>query len=102
MASSVTLHTGAKMPIIGLGTWRAEQGEVQAAVEAAIRGGYRHIDGAFLYQNEGEVGAGIRAAIDRGTAERRELFVVSKTLSDLKLDYLDLYLIHFPMGFQVQ
>lgn len=133
-------------------------GKVAEAVKAAIAAGYRHIDGAAVYNNETEVGEGIQAMIKDGVVKREELFVVSKvcqlapfstrfafkkwkakcrfsrfvmnenifmaciivsqlwctfhekalvkgacqkTLSDLKLDYLDLYLVHWPMGFKV-
>ena len=111
---TVAFANGDRMPLLGLGTWKAAPGEVGAAVREAIRLGYRHIDCASVYGNEPEVGAAIRGAIAAGEVRREELWITSKlwcnahgrgnvepalrrTLNDLELDWLDLYLIHWPV-----
>ena len=115
MTTALKFRNNDKMPILGLGTFRSEPNEVYQAVLSAIKIGYRHIDCAAAYGNEKEVGNAIAEAIDQGLVTREELWVTSKlwnashgeenvipalnqTLKDLQLDYLDLYLIHWPVA----
>lgn len=103
------------MPAVGLGLWKIDRNETASAVVDAVEVGYRHLDSACDYGNEVEAGAGIREALNRGLCTREELWVTSKlwntyhraehvreacekSLRDLGLDYLDLYLIHFPIA----
>lgn len=110
LTDTYELNNGTKIPIVGFGTWQTPDGDVaEKSVEEAIVAGYRHIDTAFAYQNEKSVGKGIK---DSGVA-RDQLWVTSKltgsdhsyenakkaidtSLNNLGLDYLDLYLIHWP------
>lgn len=108
-----TLQSGAKMPLVGLGTWESSPGEVEAAVTAALNCGYRHLDLAAVYANEHEVGP----ALAKTTIPRSDIFITSKlwndrrrpadvraaletTLADVGVEYLDLYLVHWPCVWQ--
>lgn len=110
------LYNGSKMPVIGLGTFGSDNysnNEIAQAVKNAIRMGYRHIDCASVYGNEKEIGLVLQELISSGEVKREELWVTSKvwnnmhsegdviksckqSLKDLQLDYLDLYLVHWP------
>eukprot|EP00210_Caulerpa_lentillifera_P001169 g1125.t1 len=111
---SVTLKNGASMPLVGLGTWRSEPNEIKNSVIHAIRAGYRHIDCAYVYQNEHEIGEALEQIFSEGVLKREDLWITSKlwntdhssdrvcsalkqSLKDLKLEYLDLYLMHWPI-----
>ena len=108
---------GDRFPLMGLGTWLSKPSEVYNAVIEAIRAGYRHIDCAYIYKNEKEIGDALKFAFSTGLVTREEMFITSKlwnnfhapqdvepairkSLSDLQLDYLDLYLIHWPLAFR--
>ncbi|XP_021916998.1 aldose reductase-like isoform X2 [Zootermopsis nevadensis] len=113
---TVRFNNGRDFPVIGVGTFQAgKPGEVVAVLKDAIDVGFRHIDGAMYYENEAEVGSAIRDKINEGLIKREDLFVTSKlwnnfhrpdlvvstckkSLSDLGLDYVDLYLIHWPFA----
>ncbi|ORX37330.1 putative NADP(+) coupled glycerol dehydrogenase [Kockovaella imperatae] len=102
------LNNGMTIPAVGLGTWKAQPGEVRNAVAHALKAGYRHIDCAVMYGNQNEVAQGIE---DSGV-KREDIFITSKlwstyhdrveedldkTLKQLNTSYLDLYLIHWPV-----
>ena len=102
------LAGGARMPVLGLGVWQMAAGaETEQAVEWALEAGYRHVDTASMYRNEQSVGA----ALGRSGLPREQVFVTTKllpnrlsaarelekSLARLRLDYVDLYLIHWPL-----
>nr|GEW46661.1 aldo-keto reductase family 4 member C10-like [Tanacetum cinerariifolium] len=107
------LNTGAKIPAIGLGTWQSGGGFCVEAVKTAISVGYRHIDCAHLYGNEAEVGEALAHAFENTSLKRDDIFITSKlyctmnsinkiensvrvSLKNLGVEYLDLYLMHWP------
>ncbi len=110
-----SLSNGDQMPLLGLGTWKSESRQVYKAVREAIKIGYRHIDCASVYGNEKEVGDAIRDAIQNHEVTRSELWITSKlwsnchgkdrveaalnqSIQNLGVDYLNLYLIHWPVS----
>ena len=105
------------IPKLGLGTWKMDDEKVYEVVLKAIKIGYRYIDCAWEYENEGGVGKAIKEAIDNGIVKREDLFIVTKlwntyhrpelvevnikdSLKRLNLTYIDLYLIHWPLAFK--
>uniref|UniRef100_A0A8D8XTW5 Alcohol dehydrogenase [NADP(+)] A n=2 Tax=Cacopsylla melanoneura TaxID=428564 RepID=A0A8D8XTW5_9HEMI len=117
IAPTLQLNNGQEIPALGLGTWQgtAGSGEVKAAVLAALDAGYRHIDTAACYLTEEDIGVAIKKKISQGDIKREELFITTKlwithfepemvvkacqnSCKKLGLDYVDLYLIHWPFG----
>lgn len=115
LKDTTTLHNGVNMPWFGIGVFKVEEGpELVNAIKFAIKHGYRSIDTAAIYENEEGVGQAIREGIEEVGISREELFITSKvwnadlgyestikayetSLTKLGLDYLDLYLIHWPV-----
>jgi len=114
--SYVELFNGEKMPLVGLGTWQATNPEdLENALNTALKAGYRHIDTAYMYTNEAVIGKVLKEWLDSGRVKREELYIVTKlppigmrpkhvphfmekSLKNLQLDYVDLYLVHLPVG----
>ena len=113
--TNLALHSGDQMPSVGFGCWKVPKDQTANCVFEAIKAGYRCIDEACDYGNEVQAGEGIKKALEAGVCKREDLFVTSKlwntyhrkhyvraackkSLEDLGLDYIDLYLIHFPIA----
>lgn len=114
LVPNVTFYNGAQIPVVGLGTFGSDNyspDQVATAVKQAIALGYRHIDCASIYGNEKEIGAALKEVFAEGIVKREELWITSKvwnnmhrdvigscqrSMADLCLDYLDLYLVHWP------
>ncbi|MCA9040495.1 MAG: aldo/keto reductase [Planctomycetaceae bacterium] len=115
MSDKIKLPGGHELPKVGLGLWKIASDDVVPTITAAIEAGYRHFDSACDYGNEAEVGDALQQVFQKGEVKREDLWITSKlwntyhraehvrpalekTLMDLHLDYLDLYLIHFPIS----
>ncbi|KAJ3658843.1 hypothetical protein Zmor_010562 [Zophobas morio] len=120
MAANIFLDLpgGLKMPALGFGTWQAKnEQEIKNPLNTALKSGYRHIDTAFVYENEKFIGEVLKQWFVSGKLKRKDVFITTKlpmqgvhpdrvetfmkkSLENLQLDYVDLYLIHFPVGFK--
>ncbi|XP_050398277.1 aldo-keto reductase family 1 member A1 [Patella vulgata] len=113
----IVLNNGRKFPILGLGTWQSSKEECQTAVRAALDAGYRHIDTAYAYRNEADIGEVLQEYMKAGKLKREDFFITTKlwitfhqqdrvleglneSLKNLQLDFVDLYLIHTPCAFK--
>ncbi|KAJ5077844.1 aldo-keto reductase family 1 member a1 [Anaeramoeba ignava] len=113
----VELNTKQKMPALGIGTYKSQKGEVGKAIKIALETGFRHIDCAYVYENEDEIGEILKETFDQGKIKREDVWITSKlynifhdpkdvqpacekTIKDLQCGYLDLYLIHWPVAFE--
>lgn len=114
---TLKFENGDTMHCIGLGTWKATGNEIKQAIKDALHAGYRHIDTAAVYGNEEEIGEALAEVFAEGKIFREDVFITSKlwnnaheegyvlpalteSLKKLQLDYLDLYLIHWPVAFR--
>ena len=117
MSLTLTLANSHSIPAVGYGFWKVDKADAADLAYQSLQMGYRHLDCASDYGNEAEVGLGIKKGLEDGICKRDELWVTSKlwntyhrpehvelackrSISDLKCDYLDLYLIHFPISLQ--
>ncbi|CAL8068688.1 unnamed protein product [Calicophoron daubneyi] len=117
MVETLPLYNGQTIPTLGLGTYLCPPGKAAASVQAALEAGYRHFDCAYAYENEKEIGEALEEGMKRLNIKREDIFVTSKlwctcmrpervrkacekSLSDLRLSYLDLYLMHWPFAFE--
>ncbi|CAI5476948.1 unnamed protein product [Closterium sp. Yama58-4] len=114
LVTNFRLNTGDEIPAVGLGTWKIAPEDADVAVSAALEAGYRHFDCAPKYNNEPEIGRALEDGMARMGIDRKDLFITSKlwptefsppdvlpalqrTLQDLRLSYLDLFLLHIPV-----
>ncbi|XP_029166580.1 aldose reductase-like [Nylanderia fulva] len=112
----IKLKSGHEIPLVGLGTWRLQgKDKIREVLNSAIELGYRHIDTAYAYDNEEDIGSVLEEIFSSGKVKRSDLFITSKlwnsfhsnpsqglerSLTALKLEYLDLYLVHWPVSFK--